>query len=116
MTNYLKVVFVTHDSQKHDNMLSPVSLTDKTPEAISLSYTCRIFKINRASHIIKLRQHIAALKAEESSTAVLFLSYTCRIFKSSGRVKYQNYDNMLPSYEEAERKAASLLCHNVVAF
>lgn len=93
------------------HILPPFSPADRIPEPVSLSYTCRVFKTNRASYIIKLRQHIATLKAEESSTAVLFLSYTCRIFKSSRRVKWQNYDNMLPPYEEVEQKAASLLCH-----
>lgn len=97
-------------------MLPSFSLTDKSTETVSLSYTCRVFKTNRASYIIKLRQHIATLKAEESSTAVLFLSYTCRIFKSSGRVKQQNYDNMLPPYEDVKRKVVLLLCHNVVVF
>lgn len=97
-------------------MLPPFSLTDKIPEMVSLSYTCLVSNTNKVSHIIKLRQHIATLKAEESSTAVLFLSYTCRIFKSSGRVKQQNYDNMLPPYEDVNRKVVLLLCHNVVVF
>lgn len=97
-------------------MLPPSSPSNRTPKMVSLSYTCRVFKTNRASYIIKLRQHIATLKAEESSTAVLFLSYTCRVFKSSKRVKYQNYDNMLPPYEDANRKVVLLLCHNVVVF
>lgn len=97
-------------------MLPPFSPTNRMPKAVSLSYTCRVSNTNKVSHIIKLRQYIATLKAEESSIAVLFLSYTCRVFKNSKRVKYQNYDNMLPPYEDVNRKVVLLLCHNVVVF